>query len=159
MVSSITAMTPPVCPARANHDIGPAAELGPVTRADEKGHGSSSNSLREGRSSQDRGGGNPAFTSFDQTVIHYEQVGSGEPVLLLHSFPFDSGIWASAGVADAITAPGCSVMAADRRGCGRSARPHDPSAYGGNACARDVTSLIDHLRFDRVDLAGYSIGP
>jgi len=100
----------------------------------------------------------PAFGSFDETVIHYEQLGSGEPVLLLHSFPFDSRVWQSTGVADAIIAAGRSVIAADRRGSGRSARPHDPSAYAGNACARDVTSLIDHLRLAQVDLAGYSIG-
>jgi pimeloyl-ACP methyl ester carboxylesterase len=83
----------------------------------------------------------PRFASFDGTMIHYEQSGRGEPVLLLHSFPFDSRIWASTGVADAIIAAGRSVIAADRRGSGRSARPHDPRAYAGNACARDVTAL------------------
>jgi pimeloyl-ACP methyl ester carboxylesterase len=100
----------------------------------------------------------PAFTSFDGTVIAYEQAGSGEPVLLLHSFPFDSRVWHGTGVADAITAAGRSVIAADRRGSGRSARPHDPRAYSGNACARDVSSLIDHLELGQVDLAGYSVG-
>jgi pimeloyl-ACP methyl ester carboxylesterase len=100
----------------------------------------------------------PAFTSFDGTVIAYEQAGSGEPVLLLHSFPFDARLWHGSGVADAITAAGRSVIAADRRGSGRSARPHDPRAYSGNACARDVSSLIDHLELAQVDLAGYSVG-
>jgi pimeloyl-ACP methyl ester carboxylesterase len=70
----------------------------------------------------------PAFASFDQTMIHYEQAGRGEPVLLLHSFPFDSRIWASTGVADAITTAARSVIAADRRGSGRSGRPRDPGA-------------------------------
>jgi pimeloyl-ACP methyl ester carboxylesterase len=91
-------------------------------------------------------------------VIHYEQAGSGEPVLLLHSFPFDSRVWHGTGVVDAIIAAGRSVIAADRRGSGRSARPHDPRAYSGNACARDVISLIDHLELGQVDLAGYSVG-
>jgi len=100
----------------------------------------------------------PAFTSFDGTVIHYEQVGSGEPVMLLHSFPFDSRVWHSTGVVDAISAAGRCVIAADRRGSGCSERPGDPRAYAGNACARDVTSLIDHLRLGQVDLAGYSVG-
>ncbi len=44
-------------------------------------------------------------------------------MLLLHSFPFDSRIWASTGVADASTAAGRSVIAADRRGNGRSVGP------------------------------------
>jgi pimeloyl-ACP methyl ester carboxylesterase len=100
----------------------------------------------------------PGFASFDGTMIHYEQAGRGKPVLLLHSFPFDSRIWASTGVADAITAAGRSVIAADRRGSGQSGRPHDPRAYRDNACARDVTCLIDHLGLDQVDLAGYSVG-
>lgn len=78
--------------------------------------------------------------------------------MLLHSFPFDSRVWHGTGVVDAITAAGRSVITADRRGSGRSARPRDPRAYRGNACARDVTSLIDHLRLSQVDLAGYSVG-
>jgi pimeloyl-ACP methyl ester carboxylesterase len=81
-----------------------------------------------------------------------------EPVLLLHSFPFDSRVWHGTGVVDAITAAGRSVIAADLRGSGHSAWPRDPRAYRGNACARDVTSLIDHLRLGQVDLAGYSVG-
>jgi pimeloyl-ACP methyl ester carboxylesterase len=100
----------------------------------------------------------PSFPSFDGTVIHYECLGSGEPVLLLHSFPFDSRVWHGTDVVDAITAAGRSVIAADRRGSGRSERPHDPRAYSGNACARDVTSLIDHLKLGQADLAGYSVG-
>ena len=90
--------------AHAYRDIESAAELVAFARADEERHGSSSNTLREGRSSQNRGGVIPAFMSFDKTVIHYEHVGSGEPVMLLHSFPFDSRVWHSTGVADAITA-------------------------------------------------------
>ena len=78
--------------------------------------------------------------------------------MLLHSFPFDSRLWASAGVTDAIIAAGRSVITADRRGSGQSGRPHDPRAYQDNACARDVTGLIDHLGLDQVDLAAYSVG-
>jgi pimeloyl-ACP methyl ester carboxylesterase len=69
-------------------------------------------------------------------------------VILLHSFPFDSRMWASTGVTDAIIAAGRAVITADRRGSGQSARPHDPRAYRANACARDVTGLIDHLGLD-----------
>lgn len=91
-------------------------------------------------------------------MIHYEQAGRGDPVMLLHSFPFDSRMWASTGVTDAIIAAGRAVITADRRGSGQSARPHDPRAYRANACARDVTGLIDHLGLDQVDLAAYSVG-
>ena len=35
----------------------------------------------------------PAFDSFDGLRLHYEVSGSGMPVVLLHSFPFDSRVW------------------------------------------------------------------
>jgi pimeloyl-ACP methyl ester carboxylesterase len=100
----------------------------------------------------------PSFKSFDRTPLHYEQFGTGEPIVLLHSYPFDSRVWTGTGVIEAITAAGRSAIAVDRRGSGRSARPHDPAAYGNNACARDVSSLIDQLGVDRVDLGAYSLG-
>ncbi len=40
----------------------------------------------------------PAFESFDGLRLHYEMVGSGLPIVLLHSFPFDSRVWTSSGV-------------------------------------------------------------
>lgn len=100
----------------------------------------------------------PEFTSFDGIRIHYEIAGSGEPVLLLHSYPFDARVWSWTGVADAILATGRSVLAPDRRGSGKSDRPHSPSAYAHNACARDVSFLLDHLGLNRVDLGAYSLG-
>lgn len=61
-------------------------------------------------------------------------------MVLLRGFPFDSRTCSSTGLVAAITGAVRSVIAADRRGGGRSARPHDPRAYAGTACAQDGTS-------------------
>jgi pimeloyl-ACP methyl ester carboxylesterase len=100
----------------------------------------------------------PEFASFDGVRLHYELEGSGPPVLLLHSFPFDSRVWASTGVAAALVEAGRQAVLLDRRGQGRSDKPHDPAAYDDNACARDVSALLDHLGLDRSDLLAYSLG-
>jgi pimeloyl-ACP methyl ester carboxylesterase len=100
----------------------------------------------------------PSFRSFDGTSLYYERFGTGEPIVLLHSFPFDSRVWTGTGVIEAIAEAGRTAVMLDRRGGGRSDRPRDPAAYAGNACARDASSLIDHLGADRVDLGAYSLG-
>jgi pimeloyl-ACP methyl ester carboxylesterase len=78
--------------------------------------------------------------------------------VLLHGFPFDSRIWHRTPVVEELIAAGRSVVLMDRRGSGRSDRPHDPRLYADNACARDVSYLVDHLGLEHVDLACYSLG-
>lgn len=78
----------------------------------------------------------PGFASFDGTVVCYGQAGRGEAVLLLRSFPFDSRIWASIGVAGAITAAAArsslrtAVAAAGRAGRMIRARTRVTPAHG-----------------------------
>jgi len=100
----------------------------------------------------------PAFESFDGLRQQYAVLRSGPPVVLLHSFPFDSRIWTATGVVPAIAAAGRTAIALDRRGHGQSDKPHDPAAYANNAAARDVSRLLDHLDLRSADLLGYSLG-
>ena len=53
---------------------------------------------------------------------------------------------------------GARVLAPDLRGFGASDKPHDPSAYGHSALARDVLALADHLGLEAVDVLGFSMG-
>jgi pimeloyl-ACP methyl ester carboxylesterase len=46
----------------------------------------------------------------------------------------------------------------DLRAHGRSARPHDPSAYPPDVLAHDALALIAHLGLGEYDLGGYSLG-
>jgi pimeloyl-ACP methyl ester carboxylesterase len=100
----------------------------------------------------------PTFDSFDGVRLHYEVSGSGAPVVLLHSFPFDSRVWTGTGVLPALVAADRTGITLDRRGHGQSDKPHDPAAYGNNAAARDVSCLLDHLGLPSVDLFTYSLG-
>ncbi|MEO5902297.1 MAG: alpha/beta fold hydrolase [Ilumatobacteraceae bacterium] len=103
-----------------------------------------------------------SFKSFDGTTIAFREWGSaygGVPVLLHHGFAADSiSNWVTPGVADRIVADGRHVVAIDARGHGKSDKPHDVAAYSDGQMATDVSRLIDHLEFDRVDLVGYSMG-
>ena len=106
-----------------------------------------------------RSGDLEQFTSFDGTEIAYLDVGRGPVVLLSHGFAADHRLnWVAPGVVDALVASGRRVLAPDARGHGRSSKPHDPAAYGGDAMVRDVRALLDELTIDRVDVVGYSMG-
>jgi pimeloyl-ACP methyl ester carboxylesterase len=88
----------------------------------------------------------------DAARIHYEDVGDGEPVVLIHG-AVSSGrcfvdhvplLW------DAFR-----VVVPDLRGMGRSDRVEDmpPSAW-----TDDTKELLDHLELERVHLCGTSLG-
>jgi pimeloyl-ACP methyl ester carboxylesterase len=80
-------------------------------------------------------------------------------VLLHHGFASSSATnWVRPKVAAAITEAGRSVVLIDARGHGESDKPHDPTAYEGDAMARDVSGLFDHLGLESVDVVGYSMG-
>jgi pimeloyl-ACP methyl ester carboxylesterase len=99
------------------------------------------------------------FTSFDGTEIAYLDAGQGPAVILSHGFAADHRInWVVPGVVDALVAAGRRVLAPDARGHGRSAKPHEPAAYGGDAMVRDIQSLLDNLELNHVDVVGYSMG-
>ena len=99
------------------------------------------------------------FQSFDGTTLAFESEGDGAPVLLLHGFATDSFInWIRPGIVDALTRRGYRVIAIDQRGHGLSDKPHDPSAYEGDAMVRDAQALLDHLGIERCLAAGYSMG-
>ena len=85
--------------------------------------------------------------------------GAGPAVLLHHGFASSSVTnWVRPQVATAIADVGRSVVLIDARGHGESDKPRDPAAYSGDAMARDVMALLDHLGLDAVDVVGYSMG-
>jgi pimeloyl-ACP methyl ester carboxylesterase len=99
------------------------------------------------------------FSSFDGTEIAYLDKGQGPVALLLHGFAADHRVnWVVPGVVDALVASGHRVVAPDARGHGRSDKPHDPTAYGGDAMVSDAQALLDHLQVEQVDVVGYSMG-
>ncbi|MEU8660293.1 alpha/beta fold hydrolase [Actinoplanes philippinensis] len=104
----------------------------------------------------------PTFEATDGVEIYWEQwEGDADlpPVLLHHGFIANGQTnWVLPGIVAALTATGRRVIAIDARGHGRSGKPHDPAFYGESRMAQDVITLLDLLKVERVDVAGYSMG-
>ncbi len=75
------------------------------------------------------------------------------PLVLVHGFPLDSGMWEAqlAGLADR-----AYVVAPDLRGHGRSEAPAGP--YSMEQHADDLAGLLDFLGIRRAVIAGLSMG-
>lgn len=100
----------------------------------------------------------PLFTSFDGTKIHYDILGEGKPVILLHGFISNSDSWKHAPVRQALADAGFKVVTLDLRGNGLSDKPHTAEAYRDNAELKDVMALAKHLGLTNYDVVGYSRG-
>jgi pimeloyl-ACP methyl ester carboxylesterase len=73
--------------------------------------------------------------------LHVEVHGDGDPVLLLHGWPDDAGLWRYQ--VPALTKAGFLVIAPDLRGFGRSARPAGQDAYKLASSVADVAAILD----------------
>ena len=73
--------------------------------------------------------------------IHYEDRGSGRPVVLIHGWPLSSGQWEFQ-IPDLLAA-GHRVVAYDGRGFGASAKPR--GGYDPDTLAADLRVLMEHL--------------
>jgi pimeloyl-ACP methyl ester carboxylesterase len=85
--------------------------------------------------------------------IHYETVGEGPPLVLLHANPFDRSMWL---YQEAHFASRYRVVTVDLRGYGRSDKPE--TAFAFRDMAEDVVGVIRDLGIARAALAGVSIG-
>lgn len=87
--------------------------------------------------------------------LHIEDSGgSGRPVVLIHGWPLSSASWAQQVLA--LRAAGHRVVAYDRRGFGRSDKPH--FGYGYDTLADDLHRVMDTLALQDVTLVGFSMG-
>jgi 3-oxoadipate enol-lactonase len=80
---------------------------------------------------------------------------SGDPLLLLHGFPLDRGMWAEQVAALSGTV---RCIAPDLRGFGSAALTESGGAWTMDDYARDVVALLDSLGVARVRVAGFSMG-
>jgi non-heme chloroperoxidase len=86
--------------------------------------------------------------------IHYEDHGSGRPIVLIHGYPLDGNSWERQ--ERELLANGYRCISYDRRGFGRSSQP--TVGYDYDTFAADLNALLDHLALDEVVLAGFSMG-
>ena len=91
----------------------------------------------------------------DGVRIAYTDYGSGAPVILLHGLngSYEHGI---ANLGDPLSQQ-FRVIGIDQRGFGRSGKPHEGAAYGKHM-ATDVLNLMDHLKIQKAQVVGHSMG-
>jgi pimeloyl-ACP methyl ester carboxylesterase len=91
--------------------------------------------------------------------IAYLDAGEGEPVVLVHGFASNKETnWVNPGWVVTLTRAGRRAIALDNRGHGASSKLYDANAYHSATMADDVRALLDHLRIERADMMGYSMG-
>ena len=86
-------------------------------------------------------------------VIEYQRLGTGQPLVLLHGFPLDIGVW------DAILTlleHQFEIITPNLRGFGKS--ESRTGEYSLSNMAEDVADLLDHIGLDKSIIAGHSMG-
>src|SRR5215471_11506229 len=86
--------------------------------------------------------------------IHYEDHGSGDPVVMVHGYPLNGNSWERQ--ERELLANGFRVITYDRRGFGGSSRP--TVGYDYNTFAADLNDVLEQLDLSGVVLVGFSMG-
>ena len=86
--------------------------------------------------------------------IHYEDHGTGQPVVLIHGYPLSGRAWDKQ--VPVLLDAGHRVITYDRRGFGQSSQP--TSGYDYDTFAADLNTLLEHLDLRNAVLAGHSMG-
>ena len=87
-------------------------------------------------------------------TLHYEDLGSGRPIVLIHGFPLSGRSWEKQ--VPALLGAGYRVITYDRRGFGDSSQPS--FGYDYDTFAQDLHQLITALDLHDVVLGGMSMG-
>jgi len=100
----------------------------------------------------------PSFHHGEVEIAFLDE-GEGDPIVLVHGFASTKEInWVNPGWVATLTRAGRRAIALDNRGHGQSSKLYDPAAYHSATMAEDVRALLDHLRLERADVMGYSMG-
>lgn len=86
--------------------------------------------------------------------LHYDDIGKGAPVVLIHGWPLSGRSWENQ--VSALIEAGYRVITYDRRGFGYSSQPWD--GYDYDTFADDLKALLDHLDVKKATLVGFSMG-
>jgi pimeloyl-ACP methyl ester carboxylesterase len=93
----------------------------------------------------------------DGLRIHYEVVGSGEPLLLYHGLTGSGERWRDTGYVAGL-GDTYRLILIDARGHGESAKPRDHAAYGRRRQAADVVAVLNDLEMESARFWGHSMG-
>src|SRR5947207_13105220 len=87
-------------------------------------------------------------------AIHYEDHGSGDPIVLIHGYPLNGNSWERQ--ERELLASGYRVITYDRRGFGLSSQP--TVGYDYDTFAADLKALNDLLDLRNLVLGAFSVG-
>jgi pimeloyl-ACP methyl ester carboxylesterase len=91
--------------------------------------------------------------------IAYLDEGEGDPILLVHGFASSKNVnWVYPTWVSELKKNGRRVIAFDNRGHGDSEKLYDAAQYRIDIMASDISALMDHLKIERADVMGYSLG-
>ena len=86
--------------------------------------------------------------------IHYEDHGTGKPIVLIHGWPLNLHSWEKQ--ISFLINNGYRVIAYDRRGFGESSQPS--SGYNYDVLAEDLHKIMSKLNLRDATLVGFSMG-
>ena len=103
------------------------------------------------------------FTSEGVEIAYVDLPAEGqdrdEPILLVHGFASNHRVnWVNPRWVETLTRAGRRVLALDNRGHGASEKLYAPADYRCHLMARDAANLLAHLKIERADVMGYSMG-
>ena len=93
-------------------------------------------------------------TASPSTELYYDDLGSGQPVVLIHGWPLSQRMWESQIIA--LCDGGYRCIAYDRRGFGDSGKPS--GGYDYDSFASDLNDLMTQLDVYDAVLVGFSMG-
>ncbi|MFT5448895.1 MAG: pimeloyl-ACP methyl ester carboxylesterase [Gammaproteobacteria bacterium] len=97
----------------------------------------------------------PIAITDDGTKLHYEEAGSGEPLIFAHEMTGDSRIWEPQ---MRYFSRLYRCISYDARGYTPSDIPDEPGAYSQHRAADDIAALMRHLKLDSAAVVGLSMG-
>ena len=97
----------------------------------------------------------PFATARDNVRLHYEEAGSGTPLLFVHEF---AGDWRAWEPQMRYFARRYRCITFSFRGYHPSDVPPDPSSYSYEHFRDDAIAVLDHLKIDKAHICGLSMG-
>ena len=97
----------------------------------------------------------PQAPAQDGTNLHYEEAGTGSPIVFVHEFAGDLRSWEPQ---LRHFARRHRAIAFNARGYPPSDVPPDPASYSQNQAADDILAILDHLHLDKAHIVGLSMG-
>jgi len=93
------------------------------------------------------------LTRINNIQMAYTDAGAGDPVVLIHGYPFNRSLWNEQVAALSST---YRVITPDLRGFGETDASEGPATM--NLMAQDVAHLMDHLEIPQAVIGGLSMG-